>query len=86
MLGGDIGRLVGASDQAVRRSGVDDPAPALLPHRREARRVVWNTAVRLMREDRLPFLGREVLDRRDELDAGIVDQDVGRGELMAAAA
>ena len=28
-------------------------------------------------DDRVPFLGREILDRGDVLDAGIVDQDVG---------
>jgi hypothetical protein len=28
------------------------------------------------RQDRIPFLDREILDRRDMLDAGIVDQDI----------
>ena len=37
------------------------------------------------RQDRVPFIGREVLDRRDVLDAGIVDEDVGRAELVGAA-
>ena len=36
-------------------------------------------------DDRVPFLGREVLDRRDVLDAGIVDEDVGPAELVGAA-
>ena len=48
MLGGDIGRLVGRGDEAVRPRGVDDPAPALPSSPASARRVVWNTAVRLM--------------------------------------
>ena len=30
------------------------------------------------REDRVPFLDREILDRRDELDAGVVDENVER--------
>jgi hypothetical protein len=33
------------------------------------------------RDDLVPFLDRELLDRRDELDAGIVDEDVDRAEL-----
>jgi len=32
------------------------------------------------RDDRLPFIGRELLDRGDELDAGIVDENVDRAE------
>ena len=37
------------------------------------------------RHDRVPFVRREALDRRDVLDAGIVDEDVGRAELGGAA-
>jgi hypothetical protein len=33
-------------------------------------------------EDLVPLLDREVLDRRDELDAGVVDQDVHRAERL----
>ena len=33
-------------------------------------------------DDLVPFLDREFLDRRDELDAGIVDQDIDRAELL----
>ena len=36
-------------------------------------------------DDRVPFFGREVLDRRDMLDAGIVDEDVGPAKLIGAA-
>ena len=32
-------------------------------------------------DDRVPFFDREILDRRDELDAGIVDENVERTEL-----
>ncbi len=34
------------------------------------------------RDDRVPLLGRELLDRRDVLDAGIVDQDVDLAEAL----
>jgi len=37
------------------------------------------------RQDCLPFVRRELLDRRDELDAGVVDQDVDRAELRLGA-
>ncbi len=37
------------------------------------------------RDDRVPFLGREILNGCDVLDAGIVDQDVGAAELFGAA-
>ena len=42
--------------------------------------MAWNAADRLMRDDRVPFLDREFLDRRDVLDAGVVDQDVDAAE------
>ncbi len=35
------------------------------------------------RDDAVPLLDREFVDRRDMLDAGIVDQDVDRAELFA---
>ena len=34
------------------------------------------------RQDRIPFGGRELLHRRGELDAGIVDQDVEAAEFL----
>ena len=34
------------------------------------------------REDRVPLVDREFLDRRDMLDAGIVDQDIDRAEFL----
>ena len=33
-------------------------------------------------DDRLPFAGRELIDRRDVLNAGVVHQDVDRAELF----
>ena len=37
-------------------------------------------------DDQVPFLDRELVDRRDMLGAGIVDQDVDRAELFGGAA
>ena len=81
MLGGDVGRLVGRGDQAVRRGDVDDPAPAPPAHARQGGvdRVVVGREVD--RQDRLPPGRRELLDRRHELDARVVDQDVERAEF-----
>ena len=37
-----------------------------------------------MRDDRVPLLDRKLLDRRHELDAGIVDEDIDRTEGLFA--
>ena len=47
-----------------------------------AARMAWKAADRLMAMICVPFLDRELLDRRDVLDAGIVDQDVDRAERL----
>ena len=61
----------------MRGGDVDDPAPALLRAScGSAAAVVWKAELRLMAMIVVPPLGREVLDRRDVLDAGIVDEDV----------
>ena len=59
------------------------------PHLRDfmpgtAARMAWNAADQIDRDDLVPFLDRELLDRRDELDAGIVDQHVERAEGLFA--
>ena len=41
-----------------------------------ASRVVWKADDKLMREDGVPLFGREILQRRHMLDAGVVDEDV----------
>ena len=46
---------------------------------------MWNADDRLIGDNRIPFLGREILDRRDMLDTGIVNEDVDRAELVGAA-
>ena len=49
-----------------------------------AARVAWNAAERLMAMIASHFR-REILDAGDELDAGVVDQDVDAAEVMLGA-
>ena len=81
VLGGDVGRLEGRGDQAVRRGDVDDPAPAPRRHARDHRAHGVEGGREVDGQDLVPLGGREALDRRHVLDAGIVDQDVDRTQL-----
>jgi hypothetical protein len=65
------------------RGDVDDPAPALLLHRRNRQADGVKGAGEIDRQDRIPLLDRELLDRGNMLDAGIVDEDVDAAELAA---
>src|SRR5436190_16174627 len=80
VLGCDVRRLERARNERVRRSDVDDSPPPLLLHgrQRDASRVKRSRQVD--REDRIPFVDRKLLDRRDMLDAGVVDEQVDRAE------
>ena len=51
-----------------------------------AARMAWKAADRLIAMIASHFVDREFLDRRDVLDAGIVDEDVDRAELFSASA
>ena len=81
MLGGDIGRLEGRGHQPVGRGDVDDAAEALLLHVRQRGGGAVEHGRQVQRDDGVPLLDREVLDRRGVLDAGVVDQDVDAAEL-----
>ena len=83
-LARDVGRLLGRGHQAVGRSDVDDAAPVASLHagQRQARGVERRAQVD--RDDRVPAIGRKVLDFGDVLDAGVVHQDVERAELLLA--
>ncbi len=63
------------------RSGVDDPAPLARLHAGQRGADRMEGRAHVDRDDLVPLLDREFLDRRDELDAGIVDEDVDRAEL-----
>ena len=60
----------------MRRGRVDDAAPAALFMPGTAARMAWNADDRLMAMMASHFSIGKFLDRRDVLDAGIVDQDV----------
>ena len=82
MLGRHIGRLVGTGRQSVGRGDVDHPAPSRCTHQRQGRRGGVEGGRQVDRDDRVPFRGREIGDRRDVLDAGIVDQDIAGAGLF----
>ena len=66
----------------MRRRGVDDAAPLARLHAGHRGADGVERRRQVDGDDRVPLLDREFLDRRDVLDAGIVDQDVARAELL----
>ncbi len=84
VLGRDIGRLERRGHQRMRRGRVDDAAPAALLHAGHGGANAMKRRRQIDRDDRVPFLDRKLLDRRDELDAGIVDENVDRAEGLLA--
>jgi hypothetical protein len=69
------------SDKRVRGGGRDDTAPFLRLHARYGGADRMEGGGKIDRNDRVPFLDRKVLDRRDELYAGVVDENIDRTEL-----
>ncbi|MNV63233.1 hypothetical protein D3C71_1558160 [compost metagenome] len=88
MLGRHISRLLCRTHQAMYGGHVDDAAPALAVvgrlHGRQHQAGGVEGAGQIDGNHRIPALGREVLDRRDMLDAGIVHQDVDLAEVAHA--
>ena len=84
MLSGHVGALVGRRHEAVGGSDVDDSPTAALLHagQHRARRVEHRGEVD--RDHPIPLLGREILDRRDMLDARIGEDDIGCAEFGGA--
>ena len=78
MLGGDIGALERARFLRVDRAHIEDRARLLRIHVRDHRLGGEKRAVEVDGEHRLPVGKGEVLDRVDDLDAGIRDEDVDR--------
>src|SRR6185503_4765777 len=81
MLGSDITDLLCAGDEAMSRGNVDDAPPTPLLHAGQRRFGGVERGREIDRDDRIPFVGGEFLDRRDVLDAGIVDEDVAGAEI-----
>src|SRR6478752_4930722 len=71
MLGGDVGNLLRAGDQSVCGSNIDDAAPFAFLHAGQCGADRVERGGQVDRNDRVPFLDREILDVRDVLDAGV---------------
>ena len=78
-LGRAIGPAAGNADEGGRRGDADDGATlAPLHHARHGLGGAEEEAGEMRPDDGLPFLEGKLADQPDPLDAGIVDQDVGR--------
>src|SRR5262245_21548494 len=82
MFGGDISNFLRTGHQTVGRGDIDDAAPFSLFHARYCNADRMEGRGQVGRNDRVPFFDREVLDIRNELDSGIVDQNVERDEIL----
>ena len=80
VLGHDIGRLVGRGDQSMGRTQVDDPAPVAFLHAGQGRFDRVPVRHHVDGDNRLEPVVRKILDRRDMLDTGIVDQNIDASE------
>ncbi len=76
VLGGDIGAFVGRGGQTMRRGDVDDTSPAGGAHLRQRGSGGVKGRGQVDRDDRIPLLRRELVDRGNVLNAGVVDQDI----------
>jgi len=63
----------------VRRRDIHDAAPVALLHRRQRASDRVEGCRQVDRDDGVPAVGGKALDRRDVLDARVVDQDVDAG-------
>ena len=66
----------------MRGRRIDDAAPFARLHARHGGADGMKRRRQIDRDDLVPFLDREFLDRRDVLNAGIVDEDVERAESL----
>ena len=69
----------------MRRSDVDDAAAAARLHAGNDRLAGVESRRQVDRQDGVPLLDREFLDRRDKLDAGVVDQHIDAAESFLGA-
>jgi hypothetical protein len=80
MLGRHVGRFEGRRDEAVRRSNINNATPLLGFHDRDRHAHGVKGARKIDRQDLVPLLSRECLDRGDVLDASVVNQNVNVAE------
>ncbi len=82
VLGGDVPRLVGRSDQAVHRRDGEEASVARLSQRLPGVAREQERARQQDGEQRIPALLRELVDRGHVLEAGARDDDVDPAELL----
>jgi hypothetical protein len=80
-LGRRVGRDARPGQFALHRGDVDDLAPAAPNHVTGDGLTDIERARNIGGEQLVPFLDREILERRAELHAGIVDQDIDRAGI-----
>src|SRR3984957_2443254 len=85
MLGGHIGGLERGGDQRMGRRRIDDAAPFARLHPRHGGADGVEGRRQIDGDDHVPFLDRELLDRRHVLDAGIVHQDIDAAQCLLRA-
>ena len=66
----------------MRRCGVDDAAPFARLHARHGSAASMERGGEVDGDDLVPFLDREILDRINMLNAGVVDQHIHRAERL----
>ena len=82
MLGRHVGGLEGRGDQPVDRGDHDEPPGAGFAQRRPRVLGEQERARQQQRDDRLPALDRELVHRRDVLDAGVGHDEVESPEAL----
>ena len=82
MLRSHISRFVRRRHQPVPRGDVDDTAPTARLHRRQHAFDRIEATHQIHADDLLPFLVRELVDWRDELNTGIVHQNIDGIETL----
>lgn len=73
--------LVFRSDKTVHRGDVDDSTPVRLAHVRQRGARAEKYGREIERYDVVPPVGRELLDGRDELNAGVVHEHVAAAKV-----
>ena len=85
MFGGDVGGLERGGDEAVRGGNIDDAAPLARAHAGQRGLGGVEGSGQVQRDNLIPFFGGKRFQRRDELHAGVVDEDVDGPELFRGA-
>ena len=80
MLRRNVGGFVRRRDDAVGGRDIDDAPPTAALHVRQRLANRMEVGGEVDRDDRIPAIGRKIFDRRDVLDARVIDQNVDTAE------